>query len=155
VRARLFGNDQAQSKEPRLPELQEHAWTRQSTGRPAPPTGTGEPHSPAAAPIGTGSALNPGGVTCMPTSLDDARDKLRWAEQHLEALRREIEPFEEANPYRISVNIDHDAGEYVFYVHDLPDLSPDWSLRIGDCAWGSKPRIRPLIHPCTMRRCCS
>jgi hypothetical protein len=81
----------------------------------------------------------------MPTSLDDARDKLRWAEQHLEALRREIEPFEEANPYRISVNIDDDAGEYVFYVHDLPDLSPDWSLRIGDCVHNARTALNYLM----------
>ena len=56
----------------------------------------------------------------LPT-LDDAWAKLGWAEENYNVLRREIEAVEQRDFHRISVQVDQEAGEYVFYVHDLPE----------------------------------
>lgn len=56
----------------------------------------------------------------LPT-LDDAWLKLGWAEQNYAVLRAEIEAFERRDSHRLSVEVDRDAGEYVFRVYDLPD----------------------------------
>jgi hypothetical protein len=66
-------------------------------------------------------------------SLDDARDKVRWAKHHLDELRPQIEAFEQRDNHTISGQIDADAGVYRFFVQGLEPIDPDWGLRIGDC----------------------
>jgi hypothetical protein len=77
--------------------------------------------------------------------LDDAWLKLRWAEQNYHALRSEIEAVEQAEAHRISVKVDRDAGEYVFRVHDLPELNPTWGLRAGDCLHNARCALDYLM----------
>lgn len=79
-------------------------------------------------------------------SLDDAFDKLRWAEQHFETLRREVEPFEERDTHTIRCEVDADEGEYTFYVHDLEDVpSDDWGLIAGDCLHNARTALDYLM----------
>jgi hypothetical protein len=77
--------------------------------------------------------------------LADAYEKLRWAKRHLEILRPQIEAFEKRDAHRISVDIDHDAGEYVFYVHDLELIDPDWGLIIGDCIHNARTALDYVV----------
>lgn len=79
------------------------------------------------------------------TDLNDAFDKLRWARQHFEALQREIKPFEESDKHHITVEVNADAGEYVFYVHDLEDPKSDWGLLVGDCLHNARTALDYLI----------
>jgi hypothetical protein len=65
-------------------------------------------------------------------SLDDAWTKVKWAEQNFAVLRKEIEALEQRDAHRVTVETSTNAGEYVFRVHDLPELPPDWGMRIGD-----------------------
>lgn len=74
-------------------------------------------------------------------SLADSWAKLRWARQHYDSLRQEIEPFEKPDAYKISMDIHSDVGEYVFYVHGLQPLNPDWGLRIGDCLHNARSAL--------------
>lgn len=74
-------------------------------------------------------------------SLRDAREKLRWAERHFEVVRPQIEAFEERDSHRFSVEIDADAGEYVFFVHDLEQVNSDWSLILGDCIHNARTAL--------------
>ena len=83
-------------------------------------------------------------AVALPT-LDDAWLKLRWAEQNYGVLSREIKALDERNAHRISVEVDRDAGEYVFRVHDLPDLDPTWGLRIGDCLHNARCALDYLM----------
>lgn len=78
-------------------------------------------------------------------SLHDAFDKLRWAEQHFEVLREQIEPFEERDSHTVSAKVDVDAGEYVFYVHDLEPVDSDWGLMIGDCVHNARVALDYLM----------
>jgi hypothetical protein len=78
-------------------------------------------------------------------SLDDAWAKLRWAEEHYEVLRSEIEPFQQRDDHRITVDVDTDTGEYVFHVHDLPRVDDDWGLRIGDCIHNARTALDYLM----------
>jgi hypothetical protein len=80
----------------------------------------------------------------LPT-LDDAWLKLRWSEQIYAALRSEIEAVEQRASYRISVDVDRDAGEHVFRVHDLPELDATWGLRIGDCLHNARCALDYLM----------
>ncbi len=77
----------------------------------------------------------------MPLSLDDAWDKLRWAKKHFEVLRGQIEPFEQRDAHRISVEVDVERGEYKFYVSGLEDPDPDWGLLIGDCLHNARTAL--------------
>ena len=79
------------------------------------------------------------------TDLNDAFDKLGWARQHFEALQREIKPFEESDKHHITVDINADAGEYVFYVHDLEDPKSHWGLLIGDCLHNARTALDYLM----------
>ena len=47
----------------------------------------------------------------MTITLDDAFEKLRWANHHFEILRGHIEPFEQRDSHRISVEIDAAVGD--------------------------------------------
>src|SRR3954452_21619359 len=79
-------------------------------------------------------------------SLDDAFDKLRWAEHHLETLRSEIEPFEQRDAHTISFEVDADAGKYTFYIHDLEEPeSGDWGLIVGDCLHNARTALDYLM----------
>ena len=78
-------------------------------------------------------------------SLDDAFDKLRWARQHFEVLRSQIEPFEQRDTHRFVSEVNADTGEYVFYVHDLDLPDPDWGLRIGDCLHNARTALDYLM----------
>jgi len=66
-------------------------------------------------------------------TLADSWEKLRWANERFESIRPHIEKFERAQDYRIRVEIDRDAGEYTFYVFDVKEADPEWSLIVGDC----------------------
>jgi hypothetical protein len=74
-------------------------------------------------------------------TLDDAFEKLRWAKHHFEILKPQIEAFEQRDTHRISVNIDANAGKYVFSIHGLEDPDPDWGLIIGDCIHNARTAL--------------
>jgi hypothetical protein len=78
-------------------------------------------------------------------SLDDAFDKLRWAKEHFEVLRRQIEPFEQRDAHRVSVTINENTGEYIFHVHDLEAPNADWGLVIGDCLHNARTALDYLV----------
>lgn len=69
----------------------------------------------------------------MTITLADAHEKARWARKHYDDLRAEIDAFQQRDEHRITVDVDVDAGEYVFHIHDLPTPNADWGLCIGDC----------------------
>ena len=73
--------------------------------------------------------------------LFEAREKLRWAEKHFDPLWREIKPFEERDDHTIDVDVDREAGKYVFRVWNLPTPNPDWGLRIGDCLHNARAAL--------------
>jgi hypothetical protein len=77
--------------------------------------------------------------------LADAFERLRWARHHMEILRPQIEAFEERDAHRISVDIDHDAGEYTFHVHDLEPVNPDWGLIMGDCIHSARTALDYVV----------
>ena len=78
-------------------------------------------------------------------SLENAWAKLEWAGQHFKGLRTEIETFEEAHNYRISVESDLDAGEYLFRIHDVQPVNPLWGLRIGDVVHNARTALDYLV----------
>lgn len=78
-------------------------------------------------------------------SLDDPLDKLRWAKRHFEVLRCQIEPFEQRDAHTISCDVDRDAGKYVFRVHGLEPVDPDWGLMIGDCIHNARTALDYLM----------
>jgi hypothetical protein len=84
-------------------------------------------------------------VSAPGISLYEAREKARWAGHHYETLRPEIEAFRGRDDHRITVDIDRDAGQYVFRVFDLPSLDPDWGLRIGDCLHNARTALDYLM----------
>jgi hypothetical protein len=77
--------------------------------------------------------------------LSDAYDKLRWARNHYETLRGQIQPFEQRDSHTITCEVDPDAGEYVFYVHSLEPPDPDWGLWIGDCLHNARTALDYLM----------
>lgn len=77
----------------------------------------------------------------MRISLDDAWDKLRWANQHFDVLRSQIEPFEQRDSHSIRVEADPDAGKYEFYITGLEVPDPDWGLMIGDCLHNARTAL--------------
>jgi len=81
----------------------------------------------------------------MRLDLADAYEKLRWAKHHFEILRPQIEAFEKRDAHRVSVEIDADAGEYVFYVHDLEIPNRDWGLIIGDCIHNARTALDYVV----------
>ncbi len=81
----------------------------------------------------------------MDYSLDDAKDKLRWANGHFERLAAAIKGFEEGENHRFSVEIDANEGKYTFYVHDLEPVDPDWSLILGDCIHNARTALDYLM----------
>ncbi|MGA2927082.1 MAG: hypothetical protein ABSG43_13980 [Solirubrobacteraceae bacterium] len=81
----------------------------------------------------------------MPIALDDAHEKARWAQKHYDELCEEIDAFQQRDEHRITVEIDADAGEYVFHVFDLPETNPDWGLRIGDCLHNARTALDYLM----------
>ena len=74
-------------------------------------------------------------------SLFEAHEKARWARHHYDALWPEIKALEDAERHRITVDVDADAGQYVFRVYDLPAANPDWGLRIGDCLHNARSAL--------------
>jgi hypothetical protein len=78
-------------------------------------------------------------------SLDDALDRLRWAKKHFETIRGQVEPFEQRDTHTISFEVNPDAGEYVFYVHGLEPVDPDWGLMIGDCIHSARAALDYLM----------
>jgi hypothetical protein len=81
----------------------------------------------------------------MRYTLDDPREKLRWARQHFETLRPQIEAFEQRDAHTISVEVNADAGEYVFHVHNVEEPDPDWGLMIGDCIHNARAALDYLM----------
>ena len=81
----------------------------------------------------------------MTLDLSDALDKLRWAKHHFDCLRHQIEPFEQRDAHRITLEVNADAGEYVFYVHNLEEPDPDWGLLIGDCLHNARTALDYLM----------
>jgi hypothetical protein len=86
-----------------------------------------------------------GGVVNARPSLEDSWSKLRWAEAIYTSLRTEIEATEQQMSHRFTVEVDPSAGEYEFYVHDLPTLDPSWGLRIGDCVHNARCALDYLM----------
>jgi hypothetical protein len=78
-------------------------------------------------------------------SLDDARDKVGWAYKHLHALSGGVLPFEDADAHTIGVEVNAEAGEYIFYVHDLGEPDPEWGLIIGDCVHNARSALDYLM----------
>jgi hypothetical protein len=77
----------------------------------------------------------------MGGSLDDAKDKLRWAKRHFETLRQQIEPFEQRDTHSFRVEVDPQTGEYEFYVTGLQVPDPEWGLMIGDCLHNARTAL--------------
>lgn len=74
--------------------------------------------------------------------MDDALDKLRWAERHFETLQGQIGPFEERDSHTFSYKVDPKKGEYTFHVHDLEAITdPDWGLMVGDCLHNARTAL--------------
>jgi hypothetical protein len=78
-------------------------------------------------------------------SLDDARDKLRRAYAHLNALAGEVLPVEELDAHTIRAEVDADAGEYILYIHDLVEPEAEWGLVIGDCVHNARSALDYLM----------
>jgi hypothetical protein len=78
-------------------------------------------------------------------TLNDARDKLRWAIHHFEILRPQIETFEDRDNHTISVQVAPDEGEYTFHVHGLEPIDPDWGLMLGDCIHNARTALDHLM----------
>jgi hypothetical protein len=74
-------------------------------------------------------------------SLDDAFDKLGRAKHHFELLRSEIQPFEERDAHRITVDVDANAGTYVLRIRDLGAPNPLWGLIVGDCLHNARTAL--------------
>jgi hypothetical protein len=78
-------------------------------------------------------------------SLDDAWMKLGWARSIYASLRTEVEALEKQKSHRFTVDVDSAAGEYKFYIHDLPAVTPDWALKIGDCVHNARCTLDYLM----------
>lgn len=81
----------------------------------------------------------------MTVDIGDAWDKLGWAENHFEALRRQIEPFTEHDTHTLSFDVDPDSGKYMFFVHGLNPPDPNWGLMIGDCVHNARTALDYLM----------
>ena len=66
---------------------------------------------------------------------------LRWAKHHFEALRSQIEPFEQRDTHSIRVEVDPQTGKYEFYVMGIEPTDPDWGLVIGDCLHNARTAL--------------
>jgi hypothetical protein len=78
-------------------------------------------------------------------SLDDAWNKLRWANKHFDVLRNQIEPFQQRASHNIRVEVDLDAGRYEFYITGLEVPDPDWGLMMGDCIHNARTALDYLM----------
>jgi hypothetical protein len=78
-------------------------------------------------------------------SLDDAKDKLRWAKGHFERVSTGIEGFEQRDAHTYSVEIDPDEGKYTIKVHGLEPVDPDWNLILGDCIHHARATLDYLM----------
>lgn len=80
-----------------------------------------------------------------PPSLDDSIDKLRWARRHFDSIRHDIEAFEQTSEHTFSVDVDPERGEYVVYVHHVPQAPEDWALAIGDVVHNARTALDYLM----------
>jgi hypothetical protein len=78
-------------------------------------------------------------------SLFDAFNKLGRARQHLSELGPEILDTEANHPYRISVEVDAQAGEYIFHVDHVGQPPYTWGLMIGDCLHNARTALDYLM----------
>lgn len=81
----------------------------------------------------------------MPLTLQDAWEKLRWARKHFDLLRPQVEAVESGDAYRVALDIDAHTGTYIFRIHDLEPLDPDWGLMIGDCLHNARTALDYLM----------
>jgi hypothetical protein len=81
----------------------------------------------------------------MSITLDDAREKLRWAKHHFAVIKTEIEAFEKRNDYSVSVDVDAETGTYSFQVSNLGEANPDWGLMVGDCLHNARTALDYLM----------
>ncbi len=81
----------------------------------------------------------------MAVTLNDARDKLRWAKHHFESIRPQMEAFEQRDAHTFSYEVNSDTGQYTFYVHGLEMADPDWGLIIGDCLHNARAALDYLL----------
>lgn len=81
----------------------------------------------------------------MDYTLNDARDKLRWAIHHFEILRPQIEAFEKRDTHTFTVEADTEEGKYTIYVHGLEPTDPDWGLILGDCIHNARTALDHLM----------
>jgi hypothetical protein len=85
------------------------------------------------------------GSRSMRRSLDDARNKLRRANDYFEVLRPQIEAFEGRNTHKIRVEIDAETGKYVFRIDYLEAPDPEWGLILGDCVHNARAALDHIV----------
>jgi hypothetical protein len=81
----------------------------------------------------------------VPNTLDEAWSKLQWARKHLDVVRTHVEPIDQGDAYNISVDIDPNAGTYIFRVHNLEPLDSNLGLMIGDCLHNARTALDYLM----------
>lgn len=81
-------------------------------------------------------------------NLDSVKAKLQRAEEHAQAVRDEIKPWMETNPYRVSREVNADSTRYSLIAH-LVGTEPAlqrWSLIVGDCLHNLRSALDHLIY---------
>src|SRR5262249_8138134 len=64
---------------------------------------------------------------------------------HWDLLEPRIRAFEQRDAHTFTVERDAVAGQYVFHVHGLEPLDPDWNLMVGDCIHNARAALDCLI----------
>jgi hypothetical protein len=71
--------------------------------------------------------------------------KLRWAKKHLEAFRKEATAIADQRSHRVEVKDNPSTEEYIFTVHGLPTVNPDWGYLVGDCIHNLRSALDHLV----------
>jgi len=61
--------------------------------------------------------------------------KLGRAKAHLADLKQGIETVLDPDAYRFDIKYDDKTNRYVYTVHDLPTVDPEWSIHIGEALY--------------------
>ncbi len=78
-------------------------------------------------------------------TLEDAWDKLGWAERHANLLFEELGRFWDASNHRIVLEKDLDRGRYTFKVVDLEPTKVFWGLILGDSVHNARASLDYLM----------
>ena len=83
----------------------------------------------------------------MSLDLTSVEAKIRRAETHLQAYRRELMLWRDRNPYSISKERNEDFTRFyvVLQVTESPNLE-DWTLIIGDCIHNLRSALEHLVY---------